>query len=204
MHYVYSTPVFAMVRFENWDALLAAPPISDRHVYASLLWHFGRGMAFCGKNDLPEVTSELGIMERLLKDSALYQPFDPFSPAIHGATIAVQLLKGSMALRQNNYREAIRNFILAVEKEKAMVYNEPRDWLLNTEHFLANAYGSAGDWQKAEICFIEDLKVNNENVWSLAGLSKALQNQGKKMDAAKVHSRLKKAMSQGTAVGKAE
>ncbi|MCW3120033.1 MAG: hypothetical protein JWM28_4115, partial [Chitinophagaceae bacterium] len=193
MHYVYMTPVFAMVRFEDWDGLLASPAIDDRHIYASLLWHFGRGMAFCGKNNIAGASAELDNIDRLLKDSSLYQPYDPFSPAIDGADIAAHLLKGTIALGKKNNSDAIKNLTGAVEKEKAMVYNEPRDWLLNPKYFLANAFSSIGNWHQAEQIFKEDLKDNNENVWSLAGLYKALKKQNKKLEAGKVLARLNKA-----------
>ena len=193
MHYVYMTPVLAMIRFGDWDGLLNTPIVDNRHVYANLLWHFGRGMAFNGKNNNGEAINELAMIEKLLKDSSLYQPFAPFSPAIDGALIAAHLLKGAIALNENNTRDAIKNFTLSVEKEKSMVYNEPRDWLLNPGYFLANAWSSAGKWQEAVNAFKEDLKKNNENVWSLAGLYKALQNQNKKAEAAKVLTRLNKA-----------
>ena len=77
--------------------------------------------------------NELSMVEALLKDSSLYQPFTPFSPAIDGASIAVYLLKGSIALKQKNKNDAISNFKLAVEREKKMVYSEPRDWLLKSK-----------------------------------------------------------------------
>lgn len=193
IQYVYMIPTLAMIRFEDWDGLIAAPPIEDRHVYASLLWHFGRGMAFSEKNNNPEAMNELSIVEGLLKDSSLYEPFTPFSPAIDGATIAAWLLKGTIALKQNNFNDAIDNFKLAVEREKRMVYNEPRDWLLNPKNYLANGYALAGQNKEAEKMFRQDLNDNNENVWSLAGLYKTLIKQNKKQEASGVLARLKKA-----------
>jgi tetratricopeptide (TPR) repeat protein len=193
MQYIYMIPTLTMVRFEDWDGLLNAAAVEKKHVYASLIWHFGRGIALTAKNSIPDAQKELAIVESLLKDSSLSEPFTPFSPAIDGATIAANLLRGSIALKENKNTEAIGYFKEAVEREKKMVYNEPRDWLLNPKNYLATAYMQAGDYKKAEITFRQDLDDNNENVWSLSGLHKALTKQNKKSEASQVLARLKKA-----------
>jgi len=74
-----------------------------------------------------------------------------------------------------------------------MVYNEPRDWLLNPKNYLANAYALAGYNKDAEKIFRQDLNDNNENVWSLSGLHNMLIKQNKKTEAYRVLARLKKA-----------
>ncbi len=53
----------------------------------------------------------------------------------------------------------------------------------------------AGRPDEAEAVFWEDLKKNPENVWSLSGLVRALTAQGKKDDAARIETRLRKAKS---------
>jgi len=182
-----------MIRFEDWDGLLNAVSIDEKHVYASLLSHFGKGMAYSSTNNIAEAKKELSVIEMLLKDSTLYQPFTPFSPAIDGANVAASLLKGSISLKQNKNTEAINYFKEAVEREKKMVYNEPRDWLLNPKNYLANAYLVAGQYKNAETAFKQDLADNNENVWSLSGLHRVLIKQNNKQEAIAVLARLKKA-----------
>jgi tetratricopeptide (TPR) repeat protein len=193
MQYVYMVPVLAMIRFEDWDGLRKIPAPAENHIYASLLWHFGRGMAYCNQDNIAEASKELGVIEQLSTNPTLAQPYVPFSPAIDGAMIASYLLRGAIALHEKQESPAIRNFELAVAKENAMVYNEPRDWLLNPKNFLANAYGSTGNWAAAEKVYRMDLKDNNENVWSLAGLYKSLLKQRKKNELNKVRLRLTRA-----------
>ncbi|MBS1948803.1 MAG: tetratricopeptide repeat protein [Bacteroidetes bacterium] len=193
MQYTYMAPALIMVRFEDWEGLLNATSVEDKYVYASLLAHFGKGMAYCARNKIAAARGELSILETLLNDSSLYAPFAPFSPAIDGATIATNLLKGSIALKENSFSESIHFFKEAAEREKKMVYNEPRDWLLNPKNYLGTAYMATGDYKSAEAAFKQDLDDNNENVWSLSGLYKALLRQNKKAGAAQVLIRLKKA-----------
>ena len=61
--------------------------------------------------------------------------------------------KRKISLKQNKNTEAINYFKEAVEREKKMVYNEPRDWLLNPKNYLANAYLVAGQYKNAEKAF---------------------------------------------------
>ncbi|MGN6491003.1 MAG: tetratricopeptide repeat protein [Agriterribacter sp.] len=192
LQYIYMVPTLAMIRFEDWNGLLAAPVMDSSHVYAALLSHFGRGMALANTGNINEAEAELDKVRALVKDSVLSLPFTPFSPAIDGAVIAENMLAGTIALAKKNNEDALSYFTTAVEREKNMVYNEPRDWLLNPKYYLADAYFKAGKWKEAEATFNQDLKDNNENVWSLAGLHKTLQ-QRKSDAAAKVAARLKKA-----------
>lgn len=191
--YIYMVPTLVMIRFEDWQGLLQAPAVDSSKIYASLLSHFGRGMAFANTGQLNEAEVEAGIVQELLKDSVLALPFTPFSAAIDGAVVAGNMLSGTIALAKKNYSDAIAHFQAAVDRENNMVYNEPRDWLLNPKYYLANAYFQAGKWKESEATFNNDLKDNNENVWSLNGLHKTLLQQGKKEAAAAVAVRLKKA-----------
>jgi len=195
VQYVYMTPVLVDVRFSRWDALLQMPKPDDALVYANVLYHFGRGMAFSAQTKTNEAKTELAAIQLLMKDSVLYLPFTPFSPAIDGAVIAENLLTGAIALQEKNNDAAITAFTKAVATENNMVYNEPRDWMLNPGPYLGNAYMQAGNYAAAEKAFRNDLAVNNENGWSLYGLHKSLLAQNKKTEATKVWVRYQKAFA---------
>ena len=127
-----------------------------------------------------------------MKDSVLLLPFAPFSSAIAAAIVAESLLEGTIALKENRNEAAIDLFRIAVDTEENMVYNEPRDWMLNPKHYLGNAYIKAGQWKNAEANFKKDLVNNNENGWALFGLYQAFNGQKRKADADKVMIRYKK------------
>ncbi len=76
-----------------------------------------------------------------------------------------------------------------------MVYNEPRDWMLNPKHFLGNAYLEAKKFSAAREVFQNDLQNNNENGWASFGLYKALLGEKKKAEAQKTLTRFKKAFA---------
>jgi len=195
VQYIYMTPMLVHIRFGNWNEIMAVPQPDAAYVYANVLFSFGKGMAHAQQGRPREAMHELENIQRLMKDSVLAIPFTPFSSAFVGATVAENLLKGTIALREKNFEEAISAFENAVKTEENMVYNEPRDWLLNPKHYLGNAYLKKGEWANARRIFQSDLKNNDENGWALFGLYQALMGAGKKSDAQKALNRYNKAFS---------
>ena len=142
-------------------------------------------------------------LQLLLKDSSLAIPYSPFSPAVDGGIVAEQLLAGTIALKENRLKEAVLHFLVASSREESMVYNEPRDWLLNPKHYLGYALLLVKDGKQAEAVFRKDLKNNMENGWALYGCYQALLLQGKKTEAAQLLVRFKKAFAKADIVLKA-
>jgi len=195
IQYIYYTNILVDVRYARWEALLAMTQPPAKQVYSNVLYHFGKGMAYAHLQKLPDAKREYEALNELLKDSVLSLPFAPFSASIEGATVAANLLAGTIELAQKNYSAAIEYFSKAVTTEEQMVYNEPRDWLLNPKHYLGNAYLQMKDWKKAEVVLMTDLNNNNNNIWALTGLHRAYLQQGKTKEATSLQLRLKKAGS---------
>lgn len=196
LQYIHATPLLVDIRFARWNELLQRKQPETTEVYANVLYHFARGVAFCNKQDLPNAAKELDAMREFMKDSSLTIPMSPFSAAIEGAKVAEQILLGVIHEKRKLYEGAIRHYAMADSIESHMVYNEPRDWMLNPKHYLGNAYLIAGKWKEAEMVFQKDLAYNNENVWSLYGLYQGLKGQRKQIEANKVLARFKKASVQ--------
>lgn len=195
VQYVYMTPVFTEIRFGRWQKLMEYKEPPANQVYSRILWQFGRGMALTRTQKLNEAKLALAEIKVLSKDTVLTIPFTPFSPAIDGAMIAIALLEGSILQEENNLPAAIEQFRNAVKIESQMVYNEPRDWLLNPRHYLANAYIIAGRLDEAAKTLSEDLAVNNENGWALYGNWQVLTAQHQSKQAARMKARFEKAFS---------
>ncbi|MBL7699876.1 MAG: tetratricopeptide repeat protein [Chitinophagaceae bacterium] len=191
--YMYVTPLLVNTRFSKWDAILAAKQPASKFTYANVLYHFAKGMAYAGTSKLDEANNEVMQMEELMKDENLKIPMSPFSAVIEGSNVALETLRGSIALKKNDVKQAITHFENAAKREWQMVYTEPRDWTLNPYHYLGNAYLADKNYKKAEEAFRQDLSGNARNVWALAGLEKALRMQGKKKEAGQVKNELKEA-----------
>lgn len=195
IQYIHMTPVLINVRFGNWEGLLAMEKPAQSQVYSNVLYHFGRGMAQAHKKQTAAARQELATMRALMKDSSLALPFTPFSAALAGATVAENLLAGSIDLAEQKYIDAISAFTKAVDIEENMVYTEPRDWMLNPKHYLGHAYLQAGKYSAAKQVFLNDLKNNNENGWALYGLYRSLQGEKKRSESQKMLARFKKAFA---------
>jgi tetratricopeptide (TPR) repeat protein len=195
VQYIYMTPVFVDVRFGRWEALLNMKQPEASQVYANIIYRFGRGMAMAQQAKIREAKHELDILRSLLADSSLSVPLYPFSAPIEGAHVAEYLLEGSIALSDKKFDEAIPLLAKAVKTEESMVYNEPRDWILNPKHYLGNAFLKSGQWENARKTFQEDLKNNRDNGWALFGLYQALMSGNKRAEADKVLAKAKKAFT---------
>ncbi len=195
VQYISMTPLFVYLRFGKWDEILKMPRPDQSQAYSNVLYHFGRGIAFSHKQSLSDAGNELDLMREAMKDSSLAIPFTPFSAAIEGARVAEQILLGVIHDQKKLYEGSVRHYSMADSIESNMVYNEPRDWLLNPKHYLGNAYLINADGVNAEKVFRKDMLNNNENGWALYGLYKALLLQKKPAEAAKVLARYKAAFS---------
>lgn len=193
LQYIYMTPVIADVRYGNWNSLLAMQKPAKEMIYANLLYHFGRGMALAHQNKISDAKTELELLQTLVKDSTLEIPFLPFSPAVDGGIVAENILIGSIALKEKKYSDAVAAFEEAVVTEENMVYNEPRDWMLNPKHYLGNALVKARRTKEAKEILMKDLLNNNENGWALFGLWQAYTIEKKMAEANKMLNRFRKA-----------
>ncbi|MCU7549102.1 hypothetical protein OCK74_08245 [Chitinophagaceae bacterium LB-8] len=197
VQYIYMTPVLLDVHFGKWENILQLPQPKESHLYAMILHSFARGMAFAGQNKLQDAHHEFSRLQQLMKDSSLKIPFGAFSSAYDGAVVAGNILQGSIALKEKKYTEANSFFDKAVKAEENMVYNEPRDWILNPKQYAGMAYLAAGQWEKAEEIFRNDLHVNDQNVWALNGLRLSLEKQNKNSEAKKIVENLEIAYKEG-------
>lgn len=113
-------------------------------------------------------------------------------PAIDGARVAEQMLLGVIHQQRKLYDGAIKHFKAAAEIEANMVYNEPRDWLLNPKTYLGNAYLKIMMVTMLKRFFCMTCKTTTKTAGHCRGLYKALQLQNKNAAAEKIIERLRK------------
>jgi predicted Zn-dependent protease len=97
--------------------------------------------------------------------------------------IAEHALAGEIALRSGDARLAVKRLRIAARLEDRMVYEEPPVWYLPVRHTLGRALLEAGMPSEAETAYREDLERFPANGWSLLGLSRALEAQGRQDEA---------------------
>lgn len=196
IQYVYSTPLFTMVRFGKWEEILKSE-VPDSLSYAKILHHFARGIAFARTGQSTHATYELTKLRiKMNEDASLKEPFTPFNSAYNTSRIAEVILAGVIAEEAGRFNDAIEYFEKGVSFEDALVYNEPRDWLLPVRHYLGQALLKAGKYGRAEFIFGEDLRINPNNGWALTGLYQAHVKQNHKAAADKTLAALTKAFAE--------
>lgn len=192
--YVYMTPFLTYIRFGKWNELLNSPAQPESHVYANLLWHYGRGIALARTHALDAAKNELQRLRADMDDPQLKDHPPAFNPALAGAGVAEKVLEAVIAEESSDLPDAIDLYTKAVKLEDNMLYNEPKDWVHPVRQYLGNALIKAGKFKEAEKAFREDLKNNPNNAWSLTGLETALVLQNKKTESITVEGQLKEAL----------
>ena len=188
-------PYWAMVQFERWDEILAEPAPAHDTIFTRGVWHYARGRALAATGRVDAAEQELAALTAIVSDKAL--PTLPASASLNTPDailrIAPEVLAGEIALRKKDVDGALLHLERAVRFEDALIYNEPPDWPQPVRQRLGAALLAADRPIEAEAVYWDDLRRNPENGWSLSGLARALEAQGKKEDAAGVRQRFEKA-----------
>ncbi len=198
MHFLQGflvVPEYALVRFGQWDEILALPAPHFDSLFTRGVRHYTRGMAFVGKNQLDKAAEELAALQQVVANPKLAT--EPASFSSNNAAdilgIAPEVLAGELAARKHDFDAAIAHLSKAVRLQDALIYTEPDDWHYPVRHSLGAVLLDAGRPREAEAIYWEDLQTRPENGWSLFGLMQALQAQGKSEQAALVEKRFRKA-----------
>lgn len=187
-------PYWALVRFSEWDAILADNGPDHQTLYTKAAWRYARAMALVAKGQLGEAERELKTLRTLvadpkMKDEATFSTNNGFAVM----RIAAEVVAGEIAAKRKEWDKAVLHLERAVRHEDALIYQEPHDWHAPARQNLAAVLMAAGRPDEAETVYWEDLKRHPEIGWSLAGLAAALRAQGKADEAAFVEARYRKA-----------
>lgn len=194
LQHMMLSPVFAAVRFAQWDAIEALPQPDAKHIYPLAIWHHARGMAFAAKGDLTGAQKELAEIKRIQASPDLPKLYiSTPNTADKVVAIAAGMLAGDIAARRKNYPAAIAALEEALRVEDSLKYNEPEDWQYPVRLLLGAVLLDAGRPVAAEAAYKGDLDRHRENGWALFGLEKALRAQNKTAAADAVHKRFEAA-----------
>jgi tetratricopeptide (TPR) repeat protein len=187
-------PYWAMVRFGQWDDILADKGPRHETPFTQGAWRYARALAFTARERLDDAEKELGQLKVIVSDPAL-QGQVTFSANTGNAIlrIAPEVIAGEIAAKRKDWDKALLHFDRAIRYEDALIYQEPADWHAPVRQNLGAVLLEAGRADEAEAVFWEDLKKNAENGWSLFGLVQAFRAQGKKDEAAAAEARFQKA-----------
>ncbi|MCH8957797.1 hypothetical protein IIA28_21155, partial [candidate division KSB1 bacterium] len=194
LQHFFIIPLYAYVRFGEWDAILAEPKPADDLVYPIGVWHYARGMAFARTGRFAEAEAELDAVKEIRKNPALKKiTVWDINGTVKLMEIAAKALAGELAAAKGDTYYAVEYFHESIEIEDGLAYNEPPDWFFPVRHSLGAVFLEAGRPADAEQVYRADLEIFPENGWSLYGLQKSLEMQDKNGEAAEVEQRFKEA-----------
>lgn len=180
LQHFYSIPLFTMIRFGQWEQIIAEPQPETDLKYPTGLWHYAKGLAYTAQGKITEAQQELEALDLLAHDSELEQvTIWDINTTQSILQVAKEVLTGEIAARQGKYSRAITHLRQAVKLEDALNYDEPADWSTPARQYLGVALLEAKHYAAAEQIYREDLAIYPENGWSLFGLLQSLKAQGK-------------------------
>jgi tetratricopeptide (TPR) repeat protein len=186
-------PYWAMVRFSEWDQILAEKSPAHSTPFTEAAWRYARALALLAKDRASEAEAEFATLKTLVDDPVL-KGQTTFS-SNNGFTIlriAVAVVAGEIAAKRRDWDQAVLHLERAVRFDDALVYTEPHDWHVPARQNLAAVLMAAGRADEAETVLWEDLKRNPDHVWNLTLMAKALRMQNKEADAVLIDARLAK------------
>jgi tetratricopeptide (TPR) repeat protein len=187
-------PLLTMVRFGQWDQVLAEPQQQDPPLFAQIMWHYARGLAHCARGEVPEAQQELAGLRRLAgSDKAATLDDDPFFPGSQVVAVAEHVLAGELAARQGQHDQAVRLLNKGVQLEDKLPYMEPPYWPSPVRLTLGAVLLEAQRPAEAEAVYRQDLRKHPENGWALYGLLSSLRAQGKADEARAVEASFQRA-----------
>ena len=193
------TPMLAYARFGRWRDALTEPRPPATEPYAIGIWHYARALAFVGRRDVDRAAAELAQLETVMGHEAFKTTLKEL-PLLTNLTIASRMAAGELAARRGRFDEAVRLLREAVAVEDGIPYNEPPVWHHPPRQVLGAVLLESGQPREAETVYREDLQRFRENGWSLFGLVRSLEAQGRDTDAAAARQRFNKAWSRSDVV----
>ncbi|HVR28467.1 MAG TPA: hypothetical protein VMS86_02940, partial [Thermoanaerobaculia bacterium] len=187
------TPLYALVRWGKWDEVLATPEPEADLVYPRAAWNYARGSALARTGKLDQAQAHADALRRTVESGALDELMWNFNSTAKLMSIGYDVLQGEIHAARGKTDQAVEHLERAAETEESLVYDEPPPWGIPARHNLGAVLLEAGRAAEAEAVYRADLDVYPWNGWSLTGLAKSLEAQGKAKEAAEARDRLAKA-----------
>ncbi len=188
-----AAPLFALVRFGRWDEVLRQPAPPAEWPYVTGAWRYARGLAFAATGRRPEAEAELAALRQIAASVPADRTLAGFFKTRAILDLAANVLAGEIAARSGQTDVAVRHLLAAVAEQDGHWFTEPPVWYFPVRQSLGAALLAGGRPAEAEAVYRDDLKRNPENGWSLFGLARSLEAQGRTADAAAVEARFRKA-----------
>jgi tetratricopeptide (TPR) repeat protein len=185
-------PMAVLVRFRQWDKVLAEPQPPAEQPMSSAMWHFGRGLAYAARGDLQRARAERKALQKV-RERTPEDAMGMVNKLTDLQDVAAQVLDGSIARAAGDLNRAILHFDSAVEIEDRLNYMEPPEWFYPVRESLGGTLLLAKRYADAERVFRAGLETWPRNGRLLFGLLEALKAQHKDYQARHVEHEFRQA-----------
>ena len=192
-HYL-TIPNHILVKFGQWERILALPKPTDDLIYPTAMWHYARGMAYVHLAKIEQAKDELKKLNALSQSPSIA---DQSNWGINKVTevckISSKVLEAELYVKDGKYKEAIPLLTEAIIIEDNLNYTEPPDWFFSVRHLLGNVLLTTKEYGNAEKIYKEDLAHWPKNGFALNGLFESLTGQGKSTEAVEIKKQFEEA-----------
>lgn len=171
-------------RFGRWGEILKQPSPPPHLLITTATWRANRAVAYAALKNFAGAEREF----KAFRHAKSRVPADArWKRDLAHATlnVAESFIAGEIALHRGNMALAIENLARSAELEDGLSYSQPPRWMLPVRHALGAVYLTEGRYVDAERIYREDLARWKNNGWSLYGLTRALEGQGRTAEALK-------------------
>ena len=192
-HYI-TIPYHVLVKFAQWEKILALPAPDKTLDYVTAIWHYSRGMALVNIGRINDAKDELELLKFVSDmDAVKTMMIWEINTTADICNIAMYVLEGEIERLSGNVEAAEEFFKAAIQIEDKLNYNEPPDWFFSVRHMLGELYLNVAKPELAEAVYREDLSYWVKNGFALNGLYHSMLMQGKEAEASVVEEEFLKA-----------
>ena len=188
-----SAPWLVLKIFGKWDEILSLEPEHQGTPYLDGIWSYVIGSAHIAKGNFDLAKIELDKLNNLANSPNADQYRVGATPASSVLKVAAYGLQGEFFSAKGEHLKAVHSFQKGVNLEDQNNYTEPPDWAQPMRHYLGAALLKLGEFQEAEKTYRRDLQWNQNNGWSLYGLYKSLELQGRKTESKEIYTQWNRA-----------
>jgi tetratricopeptide (TPR) repeat protein len=187
------TPIVTNLRFEKWDAVLAAPEFPKPLALARAVRLYARVTAFAAKGEVKSAVDARDQLNALIAVTDFSRYDAAQMPGKQMAQLGLALADAEIARAKGDTAGAAGKFRTAYALSNQITYTEPPWWHQPVAHLLGAALLADKRPAEAEAVYRESLKTYRDDGWSLFGLAQALDAQGKTAEAATTRAAFDKA-----------
>jgi len=192
-HYL-TIPYHILIKFNQWEKILALPQPTEDLVYPTAIWHYAKGMAYSNVGKKENAGNELKQLKELTQSPAIAEQFIwGINKVTDVCNLASKVLEAELNVKDGKHKEAIQLLTEATKLEDNFNYNEPPDWFFSVRHILGSVLIETGGYTEAERIYREDLVTWPNNGFALNGLAESLTAQKKTDEAQKVKEQFQQA-----------